>query len=155
MYKDIIIFSQRHMITDKLNDFQPKEDDQNNIDKLTIRAIKEVEIGKLPDDVSISTMTITCYLGTLFNVEIIDKYMSLDDNDIIAIKSKKNGLRCIDKYKSSSKSMNKNSGKNFYNQLTIIVKIYDGRFLNIKLFKNGSIQISGCKKLEHSLYLRI
>lgn len=35
----------------------------------------------------ISTMSITCYLGTIFDLTNIEKYMILESDNIIAIKS--------------------------------------------------------------------
>lgn len=101
----------------------------------------------LPKNVSISTMTITGYLGSNFNMENIEKYMILNKEDIIAIKSAKN-INKLPEYTLKSKSANKNSKKNFYNQLTTIVKINEEKYMNIKLFKNSSIQITGCKSLD-------
>jgi TATA-box binding protein (TBP) (component of TFIID and TFIIIB) len=48
----------------------------------------------------------------------------------------------------SPSSANKNSKKNFYNQNTIIMRIDEEKFINIKLFKNGSLQMSGCKTIN-------
>ncbi len=101
----------------------------------------------IPTNVSISTMSLGCYLGTLFKPENIYKYMILDPNNIVSVKSSK-GIRCLDEFKTKFKSTNKNSKKNFYNQNTIIIRVSEERFLNIKLFKNGSIQITGCKQLS-------
>ena len=41
----------------------------------------------IPNNVNISTMSITCYLGTIFKLDNISKHMLLDKNNIIAIKS--------------------------------------------------------------------
>jgi len=101
----------------------------------------------IPANISISTMSLACYLGTLFITDNIYKYMILEDDNIVSVKSSK-GIRCLNSIKDKFKSTNKNSNKNFYNQNTIIIKIYDDRYLNIKLFKNGSIQMTGCKKLS-------
>jgi len=73
--------------------------------------------------------------------------MILEEENIVAIKSSK-GIRCLNSIKNKFKSTNKNSKKNFYNQNTIIIKIMDDRYINIKLFKNGSIQMTGCKKIS-------
>ena len=121
----------------------------NDIDIVDYIDIASYNMDQIPPNVSISTMSLSCYLGTLFIPDNIYKYRNnlLDENSIIAIKSKK-GLACLDKYKDKFKSTNKNSKKNFYNQLTVIVKVYDEKFINVKLFKNGSIQMTGCKLLS-------
>ena len=108
--------------------------------------INDYNMDKIPNNVSISTMSIGCNLGTSFNMKNIYNYLTLSNDDIIAIKSLE-GIRCIEELKSKFKSTNKNSKKNFYNQNTIIICIGVDRFINIKLFKNGSLQMSGCTQL--------
>jgi len=104
-------------------------------------------MNTLPANLSICTMSLACYLGTKFNVENIYKYLQLEDNYIVAVKSPK-GIRCIEGIKERFKSTNKNSKKVFSNQYTIIIRISETRYLNVKLFKNGSIQMTGCKELS-------
>lgn len=111
--------------------------------------LESFRMNTIPSNLTIATMTISCHLGTLFKINNIYQYMLLDNDNIVAIKSK-NGMRCIDSYKAKFKSTNQNSSKNFYNQLTTVVRVSDEKFINIKLFKNGSIQMTGCKKLEDS-----
>jgi hypothetical protein len=106
----------------------------------------DYNMDKIPSNVSISTMSIGCNLGTSFNMKNIYNHLILLNDNIIAIKSSE-GIRCIDEFKSKFKSTNKNSKKNFYNQNTIIMRIDEDKFINIKLFKNGSLQMSGCKAL--------
>lgn len=110
----------------------------------------EFNISIIPYNLTISTITINCNLGTLLLLENIAKYMIIDENNIIAIKSGKyNIFRCINNFlKDKFKSINKNKQKNFYNQLTMIIKIDENKYINIKLFKNGSIQMTGCKNLN-------
>ena len=108
--------------------------------------IDNYNMDKIPDKVSISTMSFGCNLGTSFKMKEIYNNLLLNDNNIIAIKSA-DGIRALDEYKMKFKSTNKNSKKNFYNQNTIIMRIGEDNFINIKLFKNGSLQMSGCKSL--------
>lgn len=42
-----------------------------------------------------------------------------------------------------------NTSKRFDNQLTIIYKFNDESLMNIKMFKNGNIQITGVKSIQH------
>ena len=91
----------------------------SNIDYININ---EYNFEKIPENVSISTISIGCNLGTPFCMENIYNHLQLNKNDIIAIKSSK-GIRCIDEYKEKFKSTNKNSKKIFYNQNTIIIKV--------------------------------
>lgn len=130
--------------------------DSNDFDQIELEEIiptinyidlESFRMNIIPSNLTIATMTISCHLGTLFKINNIYQYMLLDNDNIVAIKSK-NGMRCIDNYKTKFKSTNQNSSKNFYNQLTTVVRVSDEKFINIKLFKNGSIQMTGCKKLE-------
>jgi TATA-box binding protein (TBP) (component of TFIID and TFIIIB) len=108
--------------------------------------VDDYNMDKIPENVSISTMSIGCNLGTLFNVENIYNNLRLDSDNIIAIKSGK-GVKCLDEYLHKFKSTNKNSERNFYNQITLIIKVRNDIFINILLFKNGSLHLSGCKSL--------
>jgi len=134
---------------DNRNVYIDIEDKKENLreDMIQYVPLDLYEKDILPKNVLISTMTITGYLGTSFNMDNIEKYMILDKEDIIAIKSA-NSINKLPEYTLKSKSANKNSKKNFYNQLTTIVKINEEKYMNIKLFKNSSIQITGCKSLD-------
>lgn len=103
----------------------------------------------IPDNLSISTMSITCFLGTLLNTYNIYKYIELERNNIVCIKSGY-GIKCLPEFQNNFKSMNKNSLKNFFNQMTIIINVNNNIYLNVKLFHNGSIQITGCKELNYA-----
>lgn len=106
--------------------------------------INEFNINKLPDCITISTMTITCNLNTNIKTLNISRYLTLSLNGILSIKY--NG-----KIKSIHKMVNKNKRKkkkkhNFYNQLTMEISI-PNRKVNVKIFKNGTLQITGSKSL--------
>ena len=110
--------------------------------------IKTYKMDSIPDNVTISTITVNCNLNTLMLLDNISNYIPIDLDNIIAIKSGKNSiLRCVDNQQDKFKSINKNYKRNFYNQLTTIIKVSDDKYINIKLFKNGSIQMTGCKSL--------
>lgn len=128
------------------NDFDQIELEENT-PIINYVDLESFRMNIMPNNLTIATMTISCHLGTLFKINNIYKYMLLDNDNIVAIKSK-TGMRCIDSYKAKFKSTNQNSSKNFYNQLTTVIRVSDEKFINIKLFKNGSIQMTGCKKLE-------
>lgn len=109
---------------------------------------------KLPRGLKISTMTITGKFKTDFNIANIGRYMDLN---YYRIRSKKynNITYMIDKQGIITKHMTKSKkkdkpNKNFYNQTTIeiISPIKEGK-TKVKLFKNGSIQMTGCKGYEH------
>jgi TATA-box binding protein (TBP) (component of TFIID and TFIIIB) len=110
-----------------------------------------IDLDKLPEDVFISTMTITCKIDTEFNVTNIGKYIDLKYNGIVAVKhgnsdDKTTNRSIIVKRQSAQKSRKKK--KAFYNQVTILVKTKKGKTTNVKLFTNGAIQMTGCKSID-------
>jgi TATA-box binding protein (TBP) (component of TFIID and TFIIIB) len=109
--------------------------------------IDSYNMNTLPSNLSICTMSLACNLGTKFKLDNIYKYLQLESNNIVAVKCQK-GMRCMDGIKERFKSTSKNSKKVFSNQYTVIIQISETRFLNVKLFKNGSIQLVGCKEIS-------
>lgn len=107
---------------------------------------QEINLDNLPEDLRISTMTITCNLNTLIDIQNVGKYIDLSFNNIVFVKyGADNNIRSLIKIKKKKKSTKK--ARNFYNQATIIIDTK--RKINVKLFKNGSIQMTGCKTLEN------
>ena len=139
---------QNNMETINYDEYDEVIDIEDNVDNnYDIINMNSFNMNTLPANLSICTMSLACYLGTKFNVDNIYKYLQLEDNYIVAVKSPK-GIRCIEGIKERFKSTNKNSKKVFSNQYTIIIRISETRYLNVKLFKNGSIQMTGCKELS-------
>ena len=123
--------------------------------------VEKLEINNLPDGVKVATMCASCVLGVKLELDNIEKYMSLHENDILTIKRSKENIRTLIELKKPSKrSTNpkyKEINNNFYNSITLIVRVTTGPTpninleprINIKLFKNGSLQMSGCKNVEN------
>ncbi len=122
--------------------------------------IKKLEINNLPEGVKVATMCCSCFLGTKLKLDIIEKYLELSEEDILTVKRSKENVRTLIELKKTSKrsaQVKKEGGNNFYNSITLIVRVSDGATkkineeprINIKLFKNGSIQMSGCKNIEN------
>ncbi len=125
--------------------------------------IKKHDISNLPSGVSISTMCASGKLGTkLFN-DNIAKYLELNSDDIITVKESDEKVRTLrtkikkkTKKKKVAAKKTKPKEKSFYNQVTVEIRATEGEYtslekediINVKLFKNGSIQMSGCKKME-------
>jgi TATA-box binding protein (TBP) (component of TFIID and TFIIIB) len=120
---------------------------------------KKIEYDLKPEEAKISTMTICLDMGSncIFECYNIGKYLKLDrkfieeikfcdENDIQIRSFNKKKL----KQKRKRKSEKKTKKESFYNQVTIIVKISDIKTINIKLFKNGSIQMTGCDSIENT-----
>lgn len=105
-----------------------------------------LDIDKLPEKVKISTISATCSLNVGVKLSNIYKYLKLDIDSIYTIKFK-------DKVKSLEVQKKKKKKKNcFQNQMTVEikpdVKNMPNSKISLKIFKNGSIQMSGIKSIE-------
>lgn len=135
------------------------------IDYLNVNA-NEVNTD-LPEGISISTMCASCKLNTPLNIDNIKTYLGLNQNDVLVVKKMNTeGIRSLINIKNkNTKRVKKNNDKttqkdtsrnHFYNQITVVMRITHGEpkdinnvsKINMKLFKNGSVQMSGCKTIE-------
>ena len=116
--------------------------------------IVELDPHDLPKDLVITTITQTCKLPVNFNVVSIAKRIPLSKNFIHTVKCGNCGEICrsiipINERKIRKKkkyvSLKKNikPKKNFYNQVSIVVSTPEKIKMNVKLFRNGSLQITG------------
>lgn len=121
-----------------------------NIDKDLVHNLKVLmDISKKPEDVAISTMTITCKFN--FNVEFfienIGKYIDLNKNCINEVTCGKNICRSL-LHRKKNKTNNSQEDDYFYNQVSMKIMTKKDKLINIKLFNNGSIQMTGCKSAD-------
>lgn len=119
-------------------------------------AKKMMKIEDIPARIMISTMTITCKLGTSIAISNIAKYAELSLDKIVSFnyRDKKGYVRSMIRKKLRKK---KGKRKSFSNQVTMEIKqkylpaYHDPRkrgLINLKLFSNGSVQMTGVKSLE-------
>jgi len=125
----------------------------------------KLDLLSIPPDLIISTATVTMKVNVFFNVENIGLYFNDFDNILIGKRYGNrvvNNLINIKKIKSGKKKKRKEK-KNFYNQVSLIfrtctlmgidpatVSQKEGlKTVNVKLFINGSIQMTGCKHLDN------
>lgn len=128
--------------------------------------VEKNEIRNLPNGISISTMCASCKLNTRLNIPNIEKYLQLNSDDILTVKKNKEKIRTLVTIKKKPKRMKKidtkqkqkdTSKNHFYNQVTVVVRVNQGSVkdynevpkINMKLFKNGSVQMSGCKSIKN------
>jgi TATA-box binding protein (TBP) (component of TFIID and TFIIIB) len=111
--------------------------------------IKLVELDKLPEGIRISTMTITCKIGTKINLENIARFIDLTEDRILSVKYGQHPLNNRSIMKIKKKTTSKKKKKNFYNEATIKIKPIDNNPINIKLFKNESLQLTGVKSMDN------
>lgn len=117
------------------------------------------QIKNLPNGLTISTMCATAKLNSLVNTINIEKYLPLDEDDILCVKLNNNNQRSLIPSKLKNKRVKKKDKKefHFFNQITVVIRVFYGVVenwetepkINLKLFKNGSIQMSGCKSTEY------
>jgi TATA-box binding protein (TBP) (component of TFIID and TFIIIB) len=101
--------------------------------------------------IKISTITITGKLGTSIYLKNFSRYINLKLTGIASIKFGHRHDTTTNRTIIMTKKKTQKKGRNFFNQATIKMKPLNNakrNFLNIKLFQNGSIQITGCKEME-------
>lgn len=99
------------------------------------KILHSINCQLLPDDVTINTMTIICDTNIQFNIKNISSYI---DSSFI--------------HKKKVKKIKKNK-KSFFNQVTLCVMVESKKEkpVNLKLFSNGSMQMTGCKTIDNAL----
>ena len=113
-----------------------------------------LDIENKPDEVMISTMTITCALNTKYYLENICKYIDLNHTGIVTIRYGNPLDETTNRTLIPEKILNiqkRKKKKSFYNQATFEIKTKKSKIINLKLFSNGSIQMTGVKNVE-SIY---
>lgn len=103
------------------------------------------------NNIKLSTITLNCKLGTEIYVDCFAKYVKLKMNEIVAIKYGKRTDTATNRTIVVLKSKKKPSKRNFFNQVTIMMipqNNVERNPMNIKVFKNGSLQVTGCKDME-------
>ena len=121
---------------------------------------KDLEVDRLPSGVSVSTMCCSAKIGSEIKIDKIMNFLQLNSDDILTVKMNDMKIRTLLNKKPKNKrkkiGAKKTKTQKFYNQITVVVRIGYGDYedineekcINVKLFKNGSIQMSGCKKIE-------
>lgn len=125
----------------------------------------KLDAYNLPYDLPISTATITCKIYVLFDVVNIAYYFN-DFDDVLIDKKygNRSGINSVNSKKNkSSKKKKRKIKKDFFNQVSLIFSTpmlmgmdmerltqkEKEKTINVKLFNNGSIQMTGCKHLSN------
>tara|TARA_B100000519_G_C14201380_1_gene418097 strand:- start:560 stop:1303 length:744 start_codon:yes stop_codon:yes gene_type:complete len=98
----------------------------------------------MENDLRISTITSVLKLSQIIDLEKIYKQLPISEKYIPYIEYGCDNVPRGFSEKSLIKKRKKKKKKIFYNQSTIHV-IHDGKIMNVKLFNNGRIQITGLK----------
>lgn len=103
---------------------------------------KKYDFSIIPKELKISTLSVCCKLNVDINLKNLYEYTVLDNELINSIKYSDNIKTLLKKKK------NKKQTKVFYNQITMSIWSNSSKKnINLKLFKNGSVQMSGCKHI--------
>ena len=119
----------------------------NIFDKNEIKVDNEIKNNELdlipkPTDYRISTMTMITSFNTNINLYVVSKYFQLDNK----MKSMVYGDKPV-----KNINLKKKKNRPFFNQATIVVELDPLRVVNVKIFSNGKIQMTGVKKKEYGL----
>lgn len=102
-----------------------------------------------PTSYRISTITTTASIGVELNLDILYENLSISENAITFIEYGKKKQDTIHKGFSKKFLINRRKekpAKRFDNQLTIVYRVSDQCSINMKLFKNGKVQMTGIKE---------
>lgn len=142
-------------MTDSLNETESDDYTDVVLQKVVKNGIYITKnLSNLGENVFIFTLPIITFFDCTLNVKNIFMYFPLSKSDISTIKSEF-GIRTLSV---TEKIIKKNMRSNFMNQITIIMSIYtdetlsETKHVNIKMFNNGSIQISGLKSIFQCNY---
>lgn len=104
----------------------------------------QVNQNKIPEpsQFRVSTMTMITEFTCSINLTVVDKYFQMDSKIISMVYGDK---------PVKSSNMKKKNNRPFFNQATLIVRLDPLRKINIKIFSNGRIQMTGVKKKEEAM----
>lgn len=104
-----------------------------------------IKTDQKPLDVTISTMTLSLFLDTEFNVKNIGTHIGLSLSSILSVKHGTIYRTLIKKKPSKDDDTEKKN--NFLHQTTL--QIYTTKSnISVKLFKNGALHLTGCKSID-------
>lgn len=123
----------------------------DKMSKLAMKSYLQMKQFLKDHNITISTITLDCKLHTLIDVDKFSKYVVLREDEIVSVKFGNRKDPATNRTIILLKPKKKPSVKNFYNQVTILMKPMNNperNYINIKVFKNGSLQMTGCKDLD-------
>jgi len=103
-------------------------------------------------EITVSTITIVCKLNMDVDIQNVFLYIQLNKESIQSViyNTQQRSLykkENVDTDNITNKRLKKKKG-NFYNQVTLHISTFNNRILNVKLSRNGAIQMTGCKMIE-------
>lgn len=135
----------KHVELDSDSEEEPDESDQiYEQHKKSVAFLKK-------HNIKLSTITLNCKLGTNVHVDAFAKYIKLKPKEVVSVKYGKRTDNATNRSIIVIKSKKKPSKRNFFNQVTIMMQPQNNlerNPMNIKVFKNGSLQVTGCKDMD-------
>lgn len=123
-----------------------------NYDDLKKSLKNNYNFNKIPQDLNISTLSACCKLNVNIFIDNIVNYLDLDEHKINELKYCNKNKKWNDKELKPIIYKKKKPPRIFFNQLTLIIySNFSKKNINVKLFKNGSIQMCGCKDIQDSI----
>ena len=105
-----------------------------------------------PTELRISTITALSNIGCNVILKNIHNHILVDSetysSPVMSIATGDLEIKKSINFKSKKKNKKKIKKKTFFNQSTIILKIDDSKYVNLKIFLNGNIQMTGLKRIE-------
>lgn len=146
--KDAILSIQKPKTKNEKTIIKSEEENHN---QTLIKSFMEAKQFLKDHNITISTITLDCKLHTLIDVDMFAKNVILKEDEIVSVKFGNRKDPATNRTIVVIKSKKKPSVKNFYNQVTILMKPTNNperNYINIKVFKNGSLQMTGCKDMD-------
>jgi TATA-box binding protein (TBP) (component of TFIID and TFIIIB) len=124
-------------------------EDKKSIEALN--AYKKAISFLVKNKISVSTITLDCKLHTKIDADAFAKYVVLREDEVVSVKFGNRKDPATNRTIIMIKTKKKPSSRNFFNQVTVLMKPQNNlsrNYINIKVFKNGSLQMTGCKDME-------
>lgn len=121
--------------------------------KIKDKIKQSLGLFNLPTEVNISTMTVCCKLDTVFILENIAKYLELSNTGILSIAYGDSSNPATNRTLLPKKNTNKKKKKKkaFFNQVSVYIHAplkKKKKMVNLKIFSNGSFQMTGCQSIH-------
>ena len=101
-------------------------------------------------DYRISTITAIGNINSVINLQLFFELFNINDRFVYVEYGKtKNISNSKGEHPKKKKTNKKKDSKRFDNQATVFIKFDDDTYVNMKIFKNGKIQMTGLKKIEN------
>ena len=150
---DNLIIGNNPYLSELLNGNNAYYLDQNTATKKA--SLGEEILKPEPSELRISTMTAVCNINVIINLSILYENIKLNldpspfnkENQVLSCQFSNFPIKGLS---STKKKRVKNTVKKncFQNQATLIINLQEERRINLKIFRNGKVQMTGLKSQE-------